>query len=70
MPTEEMRWQGEKKAGYYETCKQQPLTTVNDSVPGLMFSDKAVFTSSKMACNESCACRFMPFPVQISYLDG
>jgi hypothetical protein len=31
--------------GYYETCKHQPLLpNINDNVPGLMYSDKAVFT--------------------------
>jgi hypothetical protein len=35
---------GEITVRYYEACKHKPMMpAVNDIVPGLMFSDKAVF---------------------------
>jgi hypothetical protein len=35
----------EATAGYLEACEHQPMVpTVNDSVPGPMFSEKSVFT--------------------------
>jgi hypothetical protein len=41
------------------TCKHQPMTpTVNDSVPGPMFSNKAVFTLSVSPCSDGQARRF------------
>jgi hypothetical protein len=47
--------------GYCEACNCHPLMpTVNDNVPGLIYSDKAVFTLSETACSEGQACRFTP----------
>jgi hypothetical protein len=44
--------------GCYEACKQQPLMpNVNRYMPGLMNSDKAVFTLFEMACSEGQARR-------------
>jgi hypothetical protein len=54
-------------AGYYEGCKHQPLIpALNDSVPVLMYSDKAVFTLYETACRPSlqfraCCTRFEGF---------
>jgi hypothetical protein len=51
--------------GCYEACKHQPLRpTVNDNVPGLMNSDKAVFTLSETACSEGEARRFTPTTIR------
>jgi hypothetical protein len=45
--------------GYYEACKHQPvMLTVNDSVPGVIFSDKTVFNLSETICSEDEAHRF------------
>jgi hypothetical protein len=55
------REQGKITVGHYEVCKHQPLMpTVNDSVPTLMYSDKAVFTLSETVCSEGQSCRFAP----------
>jgi hypothetical protein len=46
--------QGEIMSGYYVACKHQlMISTVNNNVPGPMFSDKTVFTFSETACSES-----------------
>jgi hypothetical protein len=55
-------------AGYYEACKHQPLMPiVNDNVPSLVYSDKAVFTLCKTACSEGQACRFEPNTINVLF---
>jgi hypothetical protein len=45
---------------YYVACKHQPMIpTVNDSMPSLVFTNKAVFTSFKLACTENQAHRLL-----------
>jgi hypothetical protein len=49
----------------YEDCKHQPLMSpVNDNVHDLMYSGKAVFTYSEIACNEGQTHRFTLTTVQ------
>jgi hypothetical protein len=51
---------------YYGACKHQSfMPTVHDNVPGLMYSEKAVFTLSETACSEGQACSFALTTIQI-----
>lgn len=45
--------------GYYEAFKHHHLMlTWNNNVPGLTYSNEAVFMLSETACSEGQACRF------------
>jgi hypothetical protein len=47
--------------GYYDACKHQPLMpAVNDNVPGLMYSDKAVLAYLNQHVEKVQAHRFVP----------
>jgi hypothetical protein len=56
---------------YYDVCKHQSLIpTVNENLPGLMYSDTTVFPLSQTACSEGQACRFAPTTISLRLLSG